>query len=272
MRVVLVDKHNAQNSGVGHWRTKAFEYHECEVAQIDQIADRSCIVDKVSAFDPDFVIVYKGKGMSNEDMRILHEKYVMIYYYMDYRVKRIALDMANFDIVLCNTYNVARYLKGDLLFEGYDPDLCVSTRGVEKTIDVGFIGTPRSVRRPWLVHVDTVSTGVYGLAHSNLVGRTKINLNLDAGYGGFSDRVLKILGSSGFLLSQYSEELEHYFDIGNDLDIFRTVDEMRDKIDFYLSNPEERNRIAITGHKKAQNYTSLKYAEEILKRVKDEKK
>lgn len=90
--------------------------------------------------------------------------------------------------------------------------------------------------------------------HNKAVGMSKINVSHHA----FQDftisqsvRDYKILGAKGFLLTQYSQELETHFEEGVECEFYRNEIELKEKIQYYVNNDEEREKIALQGYKKA---------------------
>ena len=81
---------------------------------------------------------------------------------------------------------------------------------------------------------------------------SKINLNitLRSIITGIPLRVVDIMGAGGFLITNYQEELTDYFVNGEDLVWFDDIYDLGDKIDYYLKNEDERNRIARNGQQK----------------------
>lgn len=79
-----------------------------------------------------------------------------------------------------------------------------------------------------------------------------------------SDRLFRILGTGAFCLTHVYPELEEDFDIGLDLDVFTSIDELINKIKFYLENEELRKNIAREGCRRArQNFTWHHFAENL---------
>jgi hypothetical protein len=100
----------------------------------------------------------------------------------------------------------------------------------------------------------------------DLIKETKINLALD-GYGEFTFRHLEILFLGGFLLSSSSvDELdlpmnitegEHYVSYGN-------LEDLVNKIKYYLDNEEERSKISKSGRDFILNhYSVIRHGENI---------
>lgn len=65
-------------------------------------------------------------------------------------------------------------------------------------------------------------------------------------------RVFEICMSGGFALCEWTPNLEEYFDIGTEVEAFRTMDEAVEKIQFYLKHEARRIAIARAGLQRAQ--------------------
>lgn len=101
---------------------------------------------------------------------------------------------------------------------------------------------------------------------------SKISLNITSRSieSGLSQRIWDVMGVGGFMLTNYQPEIEEYFEIGKDLEVFHNLEELVEKVDYYLTHEEERVRIAMNGYKKVRDYH--KYSnrlEQILKEVFD---
>ena len=85
---------------------------------------------------------------------------------------------------------------------------------------------------------------------------SKINLNITTKpiMTGLSLRVWDVMGSGGFLMSNYQEEIEDYFVIGEDLEVFSSEEELVDKVGFYLKHDDIREKIARNGYEKVRKY------------------
>ena len=102
---------------------------------------------------------------------------------------------------------------------------------------------------------------------------SKINLNMTIPNikSGIPLRVWDILGSGGFLLTNYQAEIPYYFEEGKDLVCFDGIEDMRDKVRYYLSHEEERAKIARSGYEKVkEHHTYVDRLSKILKIVKEE--
>lgn len=102
---------------------------------------------------------------------------------------------------------------------------------------------------------------------------SKINLNMTIPNikSGIPLRVWDILGSGGFLLTNYQAEIPYYFEEGKDLVCFDGIEDMRDKVKYYLSHEEERAEIARNGYEKVkEHHTYVDRLSKILKIIKEE--
>lgn len=81
---------------------------------------------------------------------------------------------------------------------------------------------------------------------------SKINLNITSRSieSGIPQRVWDIMAVGGFCLTNYQEELADYFVEGRDLEVFRDIDELMDKVAYYLKHEDKRIRIAMSGYQK----------------------
>lgn len=107
------------------------------------------------------------------------------------------------------------------------------------------------VVKPWLD---------YGTEMPKVFYLSKINLNITSRSieSGIPLRVWDIMSVGGFCLTNYQIELEEYFDIGKDLEVFHDLKELEEKIDYYLTHEDQRVRIAINGYKKVREKHGLK--------------
>ncbi len=106
-----------------------------------------------------------------------------------------------------------------------------------------------------------------GEATSFIYAGTKINLNiaLKGIEGGTTQRIMDIMGAGGFVLTNYCEETAELFEEDKEIVMFRTLEELIQKVDYYLEHEEEREQIARVGHERAMNdYTYEKKIKKLL--------
>ncbi len=82
--------------------------------------------------------------------------------------------------------------------------------------------------------------------------RSRINLNISLRSikSGIPLRAFDIMGSGGFLLSNFQADFLDYFLPGEDFVYYESREDLLDKIDYYLGHEEERAAIAQSGHDK----------------------
>src|SRR3989338_8690872 len=143
---------------------------------------------------------------------------------------------------------------------------------VPKHIDVSFIGTLHGGAGRWdnikYLSDNGINIETFGLDSSNrqitfekkieVINRSKINLD----FSGVSKktrltrnhqiykRMKQIKGKvfeytmcGGFALCEYAPGLEHFFEIGKEIDIFHDKEELLEKVKYYLVHEEERENI-----------------------------
>ena len=87
--------------------------------------------------------------------------------------------------------------------------------------------------------------------------QTKINLNLSLSSNKktieIKGRNFEIPGCGSFLLTNYAPHLEEYYKIGKELVCFEDLEDLKEKINYYLKNEEEREKIALAGYLRTLN-------------------
>jgi len=81
---------------------------------------------------------------------------------------------------------------------------------------------------------------------------SKINLNITSKTieSGIPLRVFDILSCGGFCLTNYQSEIAEYFADGEDLVMYSGIEDMVEKVAYYLEHDEEREQIARNGYEK----------------------
>lgn len=116
---------------------------------------------------------------------------------------------------------------------------------------------------------------VRGHKLNELYAKTKICIgdtlciNYDYPYY-FSDRIFETTGRGGFIIHPRIKGLENYFTEGEHIACYDygNFGELKEKIDYYLTHDEEREKIRIAGHEHTKNNHSYKHRwAEIIKTV-----
>lgn len=152
--------------------------------------------------------------------------------------------------------------------------------------DVSFIGQGHGKRKENINYLkDTgISISVFGrnfggyLTFDEMVkvfNTTKINLNFSG--GSYNDalkhihgRVFEVSMCGGFLLTEYTDGIEEYFEIGKEIECFESIEEAAEKIEYYLEHENKRIEIAEAGHARAmKEHTWEKRLKEVFYRVEE---
>ena len=123
--------------------------------------------------------------------------------------------------------NIERNMVLELLAENYDFKLY--TRETE-------VVSPK-IRRFGEVDSDSEALKVFAASKINL------NLTLRSIEAGLPLRIFDIMSMGGFTLTDFREDAAALFEEGREIVMYRTPEEMLEKIDYYLRHEEERTRI-----------------------------
>lgn len=89
---------------------------------------------------------------------------------------------------------------------------------------------------------------------------SKINLNITSRTieSGIPQRVFDILACGGFCLTNYQPEIAELFEDGLELVMYTDIDDMLQKVEYYLTHEEERKQIAQAGYEKVKTAFSIR--------------
>ena len=88
--------------------------------------------------------------------------------------------------------------------------------------------------------------------------RINLNITLRSIRTGIPLRALDIMGSGGFLLSNYQQELLEYFEPDRDFVYYTDFEDLEQKVEYYLNHEEERAKIAENGCRKVREQHSMR--------------
>lgn len=57
------------------------------------------------------------------------------------------------------------------------------------------------------------------------------------------------MGVGGFMLTNYQPEVEELFTIGTDIEVYKSLDELDDKVKYYLEHEDKRVKISLNGYR-----------------------
>ena len=109
-----------------------------------------------------------------------------------------------------------------------------------------------------LVRVQYMGSVDYWSELPKVFRESKVNLNFTIPNikSGIPLRVWDVLGARGFLLTNYQAEIPLYFKEGEDLVCFDGIEDLKEKVAYYLAHDRERNEIAWNGYEKVKQHHS----------------
>lgn len=171
----------------------------------------------------------------------------------------------------------------------YDSTKYRKNGNLPKDIDVSFIGTLHGGVGRWenikYLSDNGINIETFGLDFPNrqitfekkieIINRSKINLD----FSGVTEKTRltrkhqiykrskqikgKVFESTicgSFALCEYAPGLEHFFEVGKEIDIFHNKEELLEKVKYYLVHEQERERIAQKGYERAVKDYAVEWA------------
>lgn len=97
--------------------------------------------------------------------------------------------------------------------------------------------------------------------------KISLNITLRSIKSGIPLRALDIMGSGGFLLSNYQMEYDEYFVAGEDYVFYENPEDLEEKVDYYLSHEKEREEIRANGCRKVRQEHNYRSRIEMMMRI-----
>lgn len=119
-------------------------------------------------------------------------------------------------------------------------------------------------------NITNCGTITYGDEMYRLFRQSKVNINstLRCIQTGINLRTMDILSAGGFCLTNYQEELNDYFHIGEDLVVYESELDLVEKAAYFLKNEDHRREIAKNGQKRIEeSLTFEKQVNDMMKIV-----
>jgi glycosyltransferase involved in cell wall biosynthesis len=187
--------------------------------------------------------------------------------------------LLNIDILLNSTEsylpNFDGLVKKSYWFPNSYPDELMLPKDIEKTIDVGFCGNV--LNRGHVIN----SLDKYGIKKDifiigddmvDVINSYKIHLNCNIS-NDINYRTFETTGCGTFLITNYTPGLEKLFDIGKEIVVYNDLNDLDNKVNYYLENEEEREKIAKSGYKRAKKeHTYFERAKSLIEIIKNYKK
>ena len=261
-------------SRVIHTRTNFFNF------TLNHLWINEHLKARIDEIDPDAIIFFKGDMISTEVISELSNNRNTYLFYPDtYKFPALLRGrLSYFTAIYTASNNKGLYYdlgarKVVTVPWACDPDFHKKIE-IEKKFDTSFIGTAYLERRRIIRNLREVEVfgdfwygfgvhshpPVYGEDFVKTVNESRINLNLQASISVQADaptmRTFELAGCGGFQISDYMKSLKEYFP---DIVTFKTVEELRELIIYYLDNANEREEI--TRRTRAKCLNSFKYSD-----------
>jgi len=226
--------------------------------------------------NPDLILFSKGVGIDINVITTCQDICPIALWYMDPMVNvdeelLQKIDKVNFVFYTAPTvFNKLKDKNKNSYFiqEGYESTIHKFYDKIDKVHNVSFIGALKEHRSQYHQSYNfNCFSDKYNRDHCKIINQTRVNLNFTNNREGTSDRAYKIMGSGGFLLTEYWDGLEKDFKPDHDLVIFTNENEFKEKIEEYLKNWQKRKSIARNGLNTVQKYTVEEWAKFIIKQV-----
>ena len=184
-------------------------------------------------------------------------------------------------------------------FSLYDKDFYSKNDGIGKSIDVSFVGNlKQSNRKAYIDYLKTngIAVETFGVGSDNgfvsnqemveVFNKSKINLsftmtsdrrNYVINPPAISERVKQSKGrpseialSGGFILSENAPGIEEMYSIGQQMDVFKTKEDLLEKIRYYLANEQKREEISAAGYQRALNdYDAISGFKKVFSKIEE---
>jgi glycosyltransferase involved in cell wall biosynthesis len=166
--------------------------------------------------------------------------------------------LLNIDILLNSTEsylpNFDRLVKKSYWFPNSYPDELIFPKNIEKTVDIGFCGNVLN-RGHVIDSLDKYDIKkdifVIGDDMVDVINSYKIHLNCNIS-NDINYRTFETTGCGTFLLTNYTPGLEKLFDIGKEIVVYNDLNDLDNKVRYYLENDEEREKIAKAGYERSK--------------------
>jgi spore maturation protein CgeB len=141
---------------------------------------------------------------------------------------------------------------------------------------VSFVGSMYGNRRKWIAALQERGIEVECFGHGSEGGAVSLEqmqriiresfISLNFGDSGLvlqgttigrsrqlKARIFEVSGAGGFVMTEQAENLENFYVPGREIVVFDGVDELVDRIKYFLEHPKERDAIAWAGYRRTQD-------------------
>jgi spore maturation protein CgeB len=156
------------------------------------------------------------------------------------RVQLTEADRRKYGCDLCTASNMYYYRARMLeIFDAYD-------------LKMWGIGYPPYLVSPLRAHYPGIYVAEGEKAKAFNAAKIVLNTMHYAEIEGVNQRLIEATGCGGFVITEWNPALPELFEPEHEVVTFRTRRELKEKVDYYLAHPEERQEIADRGYARAQ--------------------
>ncbi len=255
----------------------------------ERIAERK-LLKEIDDFKPDFILVLLGNSLSPKTVHKIRSRLdiPIVCWCQDALVnmQRQYLIGAEYDAIFLKDHYLVDIFRNMVGHENihYLPEAC--NPSVHKPVEVSEIdrlkyeceittfATLYYYRQSILLHLDDHKLKLWGNVPDWLVNRlkdfhtgqtvsgnekckaiagSKIVLNTlhYAEIDGLNCRTFEVAACGGFQLMTHSTAVAEHFKIGEEIETFHSIGDLKEKVVYYLGNPEKRSTIAQAGQRRA---------------------
>jgi spore maturation protein CgeB len=243
-----------------------------------EVSLRSELLRAIENFKPDVVFIYAICAQSlKKVIRKIRKKGIKVVMWIglnpDVLPKNVKNLICDLDCVFCYDYEyLPIYLKMncarvELVPMGVDIDYIdsIDNRKISKTVDVSFIGMIDDTRLKYLSNLYNIDLGIWswdakakcsslasyyrgeasGEKTINILKGSKcsINLHREFEFSGGNYRLFEIPACKALQFVDNKPSISKYFVPDEEIIIFRSINDLKNKIEYYLNHEDERLKI-----------------------------
>ena len=150
------------------------------------------------------------------------------------------------------------------------PDDLIRPLNTGKPVDVGFCGNILN-RKDEITFLEKykIKKDIFVIGNDmvNAINSYKIHFNKNIS-NDINYRTFETTGCGTFLLTNYSQNLEKLFKIGEEIVVYENIKDLDEKIYYYLNNPIERKKIENAGYLRSKkDHTFLERVKTIIEEL-----
>jgi|19_taG_2_1085344.scaffolds.fasta_scaffold03801_4 hypothetical protein len=212
----------------------------------------------------DVIILLENYEVNNWIPDLSHNKQLKLFWSIDSHCilnKHInTCNKHHINIVLNAVYGHDKHFKNQKCHyfpNAYPDDLIYPINDIEKIHDIGFCGNYVN-RKQWIDNINkkyNIKRDIFVIGKNMVktINGYKIHFNKNIG-GDINFRTFETLGCKTFLLTDKTPGLNDLFKIGEEIIIYNNMNDLLDKINYYLKNEKEREEVTTKGYNKVKQY------------------